>query len=231
MSSPRIILHMTSSLDGRALVPRWHPSDAVADGLWQHVYDRLAVKHRILGRSTGEETAHLGTYPDTDDTFDRSDYVTGTGENGYRVVIDPSGKLVWTDANTKGAEIVVVLNESVPDRHLAGLRRDGVSYLFAGTDDVDVRVVAEKLATTLGISETLLSGGPATSGRFLRAGLIDELSLLLAPAIDGADESPTIFAGGQVTDDEHFPVTGVELTDVEKLEGGMLWLRYTLTNR
>ena len=32
----------------------------------------------------------------------------------------------------------------------------------------------------------LLEGGGGTNGAFLRAGLIDELSLILCPAVDGA---------------------------------------------
>ena len=45
----------------------------------------------------------------------------------------------------------------------------------------------------LGIKRLLLEGGGKANGSFLRAGLVDELSLAIVPAVDGAKGAPHVF--------------------------------------
>lgn len=52
-------------------------------------------------------------------------------------------------------------------------------------DDVDLSVVPDELGARLPIKKLLLEGGAKMNGAFLKAGLVDEISLLLRPAIDG----------------------------------------------
>src|SRR6516165_9407257 len=54
------------------------------------------------------------------------------------VVLDAQGKIAWGRGDIDGDPIVVVLSEQVSDSHLAGLRRDGVSYIFAGEHELDL---------------------------------------------------------------------------------------------
>ncbi|NLH71232.1 MAG: 2-hydroxy-3-oxopropionate reductase [Brooklawnia sp.] len=229
--TPYVLCHMTSSIDGRALVPRWHPDGAVPDGLWGHAKSRLGVQGSINGRITGLEFAVGTQYPaDTDRSFPRTDHLPPAGLPDYRVVIDPHGAIAWGRGDVDGTPIVVALLTSVPDSHLAGLHDDGVHYLFAGDTEIDLEVLLRKLGE-LGISRVRLGGGPTTTGAFLHAGLIDEISLLLVPALDGYSGSPTIVEHDGERDALQFPVTGIELAASEVLDGGVLWLRYRLTNR
>ena len=87
----------------------------------------------------------------------------------------------------------MVLTEGVPDAHLAGLRQDGVSYIFAGEQELDLGLGLEILNRELGLERLLLEGGGGSNGSFLRAGLIDEISVAICPAIDGAKGAPSIF--------------------------------------
>jgi riboflavin biosynthesis pyrimidine reductase len=84
----------------------------------------------------------------------------------------------------------------------------------------------EKLGETFGLKTLLLEGGGRINGSFLKAGLIDEISLLVFPGIDGLSGMPTIleYAGGE---DEQ-PAAGQTLRHLatETLEGGMVWLHY-----
>ena len=86
-----------------------------------------------------------------------------------------------------------MLTEQVSDAHLAGLRQDGVSYIFAGERELDLGLALEILNRELGIERLLLEGGGGSNGAFLRAGLIDEISLAICPAVDGAKGAPSIF--------------------------------------
>lgn len=64
---------------------------------------------------------------------------------------------------------------------------------------------------------------------FLQAGLIDELSLVMAPVADGSFAAVSVFEKS-----EFFPggaAVPFELREVKQIEGGSLWLRYVPGNR
>lgn len=85
-------------------------------------------------------------------------------------------------------------------------------------------------ARPLGVKRLYLEGGPATSGRFLHAGLIDEISLLILPGLDGYSGAPTIFEFAGERDSPPFPVERLKLTSCDVLDGDVVWLRHGLTN-
>jgi riboflavin biosynthesis pyrimidine reductase len=85
-----------------------------------------------------------------------------------------------------------VLTEQVSDAHLAGLRQDQVSYIFGGERELDLGLALEILNRELGIERLLLEGGGGSNGTFLRAGLIDEISLAICPAVDDLPSSTGI---------------------------------------
>ncbi len=62
------------------------------------------------------------------------------------------------------------------------------------------------------------------NGAFLKAELIDELSLLVAPGIDGRTGQPALVDGA--TDSPRFYPTNLELISAEPLPNGVVWLRY-----
>ena len=63
----------------------------------------------------------------------------------------------------------------------------------------------------------------------LRAGLVDELSLVINPTIDGSSGAPTVFNSGD-KDLGPAPIESMILTSHEVLDGGAVWLRYKLTS-
>jgi hypothetical protein len=56
-----------------------------------------------------------------------------------------------------------------------GFRPRGVSYIFAGEQELDLGLAPEILNRELGIERLLLEGGGGSNGAFLRAGLTDEI--------------------------------------------------------
>ena len=95
-----------------------------------------------------------------------------------------------------GDHVVVLLGRDVGDRHLAELAADGVSYIVAEGAEMDLAVMLDVLGRELGIRHLLLEGGAGINGSFFAAGLVDELSLLVAPALDGRSDSRTIVEAG-----------------------------------
>ena len=67
-----------------------------------------------------------------------------------------------------------------------------------------------------------LEGGGKINGAFLRAGLIDDVSLLVAPIVDGRIGTPTVF---DVLGDD-VASRRVALDEVERRDDDVLWLRY-----
>jgi len=68
----------------------------------------------------------------------------------------------------------------------------------------------------------MLEGGGKINGGMLRAGLVDEVSVLISPVVDGRIGTPALF------DDDADEVTPrrLALESVERRADDMLWLRY-----
>ena len=228
---PYVICHMNMSVDGRVWHSRWRPAENRMAGLFERIHEQLGNGSWLIGRVTGSEYAKAESYPDrTDQTFAREPWFARRDAAAYGIALDAHGKIAWGRSDIGGDPIVAVLTERVSDAHLAGLRQDGVSYIFSGERELDLRSALETLNRELRIERLLIEGGGKSNGSFLRAGLIDEISLTVSPAIDGARGGPHVFDSVEDVVGPTAPVTGITLTSCETLEGGAVWLRYRLQN-
>ncbi len=228
---PHVICHMVASIDGRTLHSRWRPEDGAGD-LFERLHEQLAGDAWLIGRVTGQEFAKGNPYPArADASFPREPWFARRDAKAYGVVLDPHGKIAWGRAEIGGDPIVVVLSRQVPDAHLAGLRSEGVSYIFAGEDELDLALALEILNRELGVKRLLLEGGGSANGALLRAGLVDEISLVVCPAVDGSKGAPSVFDSSDAEAGRAAPVRAITLQSSEVLDGGAVWLRYRLQNR
>lgn len=214
---------MMSSLDGRIILSRWGATPDTQE------YETTAATFEadawLVGRVTMEKDFTDGLAPDLQPVavpLPRTDYVAEHGAESFAVAVDTHGKLGWESAAIDDDHIISVLTEQVSDEYLAYLRRVGVSYVFGGAQELDLALVLDKLGELFAIKTLLLEGGGHVNGSLLRAGLVDELSLLHYPVVDGAASSPTIFEQGE----QPGPPRPFELLSVEQRTGGILWLRY-----
>src|SRR5437763_6868833 len=172
---PHVICHMVSSVDGRILSSRWRPKDGPVSGLFERLHDQLEGDAWLVGRVTGQEFAKRDAYPATaSQAWPRAPWISKRDAAAYGVVLDAHGKIAWGRSDIGGDPIVVVLTERVSDAHLAGRRRDGVSYIFAGEAELDLGLALDTLNRELGLDRLLLEGGGGSNGALVRAGLIDE---------------------------------------------------------
>ncbi len=228
---PYVICHMVASLDGRILHSRWRPQTRDGGTLFERLHERLGGDAWLIGRVTGQEFAKASAYPaHAERIYPREPWLVRRKAPAFGIVLDAHGKIAWGRADIGGDPIVTVLGTQVTDAHLEGLRRDGVSYFFAGERTVDLRAMLEFLNRELGIKRLLLEGGGHVNGAFLRAGLIDEISLALCPAVDGAQGAPSVFDSSAAESEQRAPLTALQLASSEVLEGGAVWLRYRLQN-
>src|SRR5579863_5301128 len=226
---PYVICHMVASVDGRILHSRWRPRTRAGGDLFDRLHTRLGGEAWLVGRVTGQEFAQAQAY-DTraDRSYPREPWLARRDAQAYGVVLDAEGKIAWGRSDIGGDPIVVVLNERVSDAHLAGLRKDGVSYFFAGDRELDLAFTLEFLNRELGVKQLLVEGGGGNNGAFLRAGLIDELSLAICPVVDGAKGAPSVFDSAERDTETRAPIEQMSLDSCEVLDGGAVWLRYRI---
>lgn len=222
---PYVVCHMAPSVDGRIVTTGWGPSGALVTE-----YERTAASFRadawIVGRISMEPYAGRARVPagPARARIPRTDFVARAGARSYAIAIDPRGRLRWESAALGGDHAVAVLTEAVPDRTLAFLRARGVSYLFGGRRRISLPAVLRKLRSRLGVETLLLEGGGKINGSFLAAGLVDELSVLVAPVADGTVGTPTLFDAGRRS-----RARRLALRSVERRRGGLVWLRYRVS--
>ena len=228
---PYVICHMNTSIDGRTWGSRWRPAENRMAGLFESIHEQLGNGSWLIGRVTGSEYAKAHTYPDhPGEVFPREPWFVRRDAAAYGIALDAHGRIAWGRPDIGGDPIVAVLTEQVSDGHLAGLRRDGVSYILAGESELDLALALDILNRELGIERLILEGGGGSNGSFLRAGLIDEISLAICPAVDGAKGAPSVFDSGDDAAGVAAPIREMTLIGSEVLEGGAVWLRYRLTN-
>jgi len=228
---PYVLCHMVTSVDGRIWGSRWRPKANVVADLFERLHERLGGGSWLCGRVTAQEFAKGKglVYPPTDQKFPRENWFARRDAKAWGIFLDAHGKAVWHRSDIGGDAILVILTESVSDSHLAGLRSDGVSYIFAGKTGIDLAAALETLNRELGIERLMLEGGGGANGALLRAGLVDELSLVITAAIDGSTGAPTVFNSGD-KDLGTAPIESMTLISHEILEKGAVWLRYKLDN-
>ena len=213
------------------MLRRWRPVDESRGQLFERLHKRLGSDAWLVGRITGQEYAKRDAYPQhTEQAYPREPWFARREATAYGIVLDPRGKIAWGRAEIGGDPIVAVLTETVSDAHLAGLRKDGVSHIFAGARELDLGRALNILNEELGIKRLELNGGGVTNGSFLRAGLIDDISLAIFPAVDGAKGAPCVFDSHDAEAGTAAPVRAMTLASTEVLEGGAVWLRYGIEN-
>lgn len=227
---PYIICHMASSIDGRILPSRWRPQGVPGD-LYERLHTEFAAQAWLIGRVTGQEFAKAKEYASsTNARFPREPWFVRRDATTYAVVLDAQGKIAWGRSDIGADPIVVVLAKDVCDAHLAGLRSDNISYFFAGETSIDLDRALEILNEELGVQRLLLEGGGVVNGSLLRAGLVDEISLIVWPVVDGAAGAPCVFDSTSEDVGRPAPVRAMQLMSSESMADGAVWLRYRLEN-
>ena len=223
---PRVICHMMTSLDGRILTDGW-PLSPEGRRQYEMVHAGYAPDGWLCGRVTmeqhfaqrvrsGAEVAqeHRGA--------PREDFVAPGEHESFAFAVDTRGHLVWDASDIDGDHVVAVLSERVSDEYLGVLRERGVSYLLAGAREVDLALALEKIGARFPVRTLMLEGGGRINGSMLRDGLVDEVSVLVAPVVDGRIGTPALFdVAGQ-----RAARYRLALENLERRADDVLWLRY-----
>lgn len=235
MERPYIVCHMATALDGKITGPFMMTESAAAMSKeYERINESYSPQAWLCGRVTTDENFTMYRKPDLDENapdVPEGDYVAVKGAKMHYVSVDASGRIGWTSntlcySNRPAAHIIEVLTEKASNAYRAYLRKLNISYIIAGKDKLDCALAAKKLKELFDIQTLMVSGGGFINWSFLESGLIDELSLIIAPVADGETDTVTLFEKADYLP-EKAPVE-FSLKDVEKLEGDGVWLRYTV---
>lgn len=229
---PYIVCHMLTALDGRIAGP-FMDTDAAqkAREEYERIIDAYHPDAWLCDRATADKNFTLCRKPVLSSrpvSVPEGDYLAARDARMYYVSVDPEGKIGWESSILRygyrpAAHIIEVLTGRAASAYRDFLRRMGISYIIAGEDSLSCTQAAQKLKSLFGIDTLLIEGGGATNDFFLREGLIDELSLVLAPVSDGGD-GPALFRRPACLPARK-PVS-FSLKGIERLAGDGLWLRY-----
>ena len=138
-------------------------------------------------------------------------------------MVDTRWTLRWQAAEEDGHPILCIVSEQVSEAYLDSLREAGISWIAVGKDRIDLRRALEILNEQFGVQHLTIVGGGHICGGFLEAGLVDEVSLMVAPGIDGRAGQTAVFDGitRQSPDPYH-----LRLEKVERVGKDVVWLRY-----
>ncbi len=220
---PRIICHMLSSLDGR--IDSSSLKAVTGKGEYEATGSKLNGDAWICGRTTMQQ--HFAE----DEPFRSATNVPAGPQpvhvarraESYAIAVDTLGKLRWLDGDLDGDHLICLVSEQVPSDYLSDLRSKGISYIVSGETSVNLVEAVDLIAEHFGIKRLLLEGGGHINGAFLEADLVDEVSILLVPGIDGRRDIPTTFDGVTPSKNQAVPL---RLQSVERREGDAGWLRY-----
>jgi len=223
---PRIICHMVTTIDGRidgAAVR------AVSRGTeYEETGAQLGGGAWICGRVTMQQHfAEEGHFESkTRKPAGQQPVHVARRADSYAVTVDTHGSLIWNDGDLDGDHLISIVSEQAPEDYLTFLRDRSISYIVAGESAIDLETAATELHEHFGIGTLLLEGGGHINGASLDAGLVDEVSLVLAPGIDGRRGVPSVFDG--LKGPQHSAVP-LKLKSVQELGDGVLWIRYDVS--
>ncbi|HVW69506.1 MAG TPA: dihydrofolate reductase family protein [Steroidobacteraceae bacterium] len=221
---PYVICHMCTTIDGKILGERW-PKTLNSLELFETTAATFGIHSWVVGTTTMREFAdrRVQLRPAAA-PVERKDFIADPEAKRFAIGTDAKGVLRYKRSTVNGDHVVLLVSDLVSDDYLAHLRNAGVSYLFCGRDQVNVRTAFRKLGTVLGLRKVLLEGGGTFNGAVLKAGWVDEISHVVVPVVDGGAGVAGFFdIPGKAP-----AKAAASLRQIEhrKLPGGINWFRY-----
>lgn len=228
MNRPRVIIHNLISLDGRL---DGFPADA---GLYYEIASRMPHQAILTGSGTMlAAAANQGIDMSAEDpepapgAASAEPDVAGNARP-LLVIVDGQGRLTrfaWLRALPFWRDVLVLCASATPAEQLDRLRRHRVAHVALGDNRVDLGSALCLLAGLHQVRAVRVDAGGGLNRALLRAGLADEVSIVIAPYLAARATAGPL----RLIADPGCPGTvALELTAVEQLRLGHVWLRYVL---
>lgn len=215
---PKVIMHHTVSVDGAI------SGFEVDMGLHYRIASRFGAEAHLVGSTTARIGAEMFG----------ADAVEEAEDDRTQPAIDPNDERpIWVIPDSRGAlegrlhiyrrseyckDVIVLISESTPSSYRNYLEDRRYAHSIVGQDRVDLAAALELLVREYHIETVLTDGGPTLCAALMGRGLVDEISLIVAPRIVGGASEPL------------FKLLGVPIhlapMRLEKLENGAIGMLY-----
>ncbi len=173
----------------------------------------------ILARAEGAEPGEFE--PKDNIPFAKEGFSKKTDAAGYSVIADTKGRLLWGGSAADETPLIIVTSEQVSKEYLDS---QNISWIACGKTKIDLARAVEILAVEFGVKRMAVVGGGNINAGFLDAGLLDEISMMIAPGIDGRGGIGASFDGRSMNEE---PVH-LKLEEATPYDNGVAWMRYTV---
>lgn len=221
MSKPYIIVHMMSSIDGR--IDCAMTAQLAGDSEYYSTLDALNAPTRVSGRLTAETEINGGQLAHAaGPAYGQEGFAKHSDAHEFEIIADTHGKLRWGKETSTAHPHLILTSEDVPADYLKALDDANISWIAAGKGHIDIKRALTILGDEFGVERLTVVGGGKINGGFLAAGVVDEISLLVGPGVDGRFDQPAVFDG--LTSSTPL---ALQLKGVQSYDDGAVWLRYT----
>jgi 2,5-diamino-6-(ribosylamino)-4(3H)-pyrimidinone 5'-phosphate reductase len=221
LSKPRVIIFNGLSLDGRMDFG----SDAVDMGLYYDLASRWNADAMLSGSGTMLAAEGSGPVNESDAYTPPAEYHPLAVKR--LVVADSRGRIrSWNSLRSQPfwREVTVLCSRATPHEYLEYLEHRNVPYIIAGTEQVDFAAALDELNTRYGVQSVRVDSGGILNGVLLRAGLVDEVSVLIDPCLVGGTSPRAWFVAPDLSSAEG--ITRLRLLHFEQVKENVVWLKY-----
>lgn len=219
MARPHVVTHALLSADGR--LEGFSP----ALDLYYELAGRLQPDAILAGSGTilsAAEAAGVDLSAQDASTV-APDSPPADASLPLMVIVDSQGRLTrfnWLRSAGLWRDVLVLGSERTPSEHHQRLRTAGVELQIFGEDQVDLGAALHGLRENYGIKAARVDAGPGLNTALVRAALVDEVSVLVAPYLVGH--------GRTLLDGSPWSATDLQLISAEPQAKGHVWLRYAV---
>ncbi len=226
MNRPKTTLFMLSSVDGKISTGNITQRDTDLDykriyGVLEGVkqYYELEQKTDLHSLNTGKVMAKIGVNEKFGDMSFMNFIIF---DNTH---LKKSG--VKNLANNLKKLYLVTSNKNHPAFTCTNKNLEIIYY----ENKINFTELFEKFKQEYDIDKITIQSGGTMNSIFLREKLIDEISIVIAPALIGGKDTPTLIDGKTLETDEDLKhVKALELISIDKLKHSFLHLKYKVIN-
>ncbi len=216
---PRVVIHCATSADGRL---DWFTPDI---GQFYGLVGRWKEDATLAGSHTVCQACE--SMPPEDDRAFEKPPVCKRDSRALLVVPDSGGRVRnWQGLRMAGfwRDVMALVSRSTPQSYLRFLEKRHVPYIVAGQKQVDLRAALQQLRDKHNVKVVRTDSGGTLNGVLLREGLVDEVSVLVYPALVGGSSPRSFYRAPDLQSPDG--VLPLRLLSANRLKGGVVWMRY-----